>query len=148
MKLTGASNPKMQGGCNRMRDQVGRKEGLRSRIDVSQISHEIARGKKNGICERAENKQKTTSSNTGHEVVVQGGKNEQKRYKNKGEYVRSGRAHQELSSSSAALIFAKNPAGHAASSSSLGMPRALQWLTTLARMRPSMSCVTGTAPSS
>lgn len=61
MKLKGASNPKMQGRCNRMRGQVGRKEGLSSQIDVSQISHEIARGKKNGICERAENKQKTNT---------------------------------------------------------------------------------------
>lgn len=53
-----------------------------------------------------------------------------------------------FSSSRAAFIFAKKPAGHAASSSSLGTPRALQWLTTLAKIRPSISWVTGTAPSS
>lgn len=53
-----------------MRNQVGGEERPSSQIDVSQIGHEIARRKKNRICERAQDKQKTTPSNTGHEVVV------------------------------------------------------------------------------
>lgn len=70
MKLMGESNPKMQEDATGCETRYEREEGPSSQIDVSQIGHEIARGKTNRICESTENKQKTTPSNTGHEVVV------------------------------------------------------------------------------